>query len=450
MNQPNPRLIAFEILQRVEEGAFADMALDSALNAVPDMDARDRGLCSELVYGVLRQQGRLDWALARFCARPLSKLEMTVLLLLRLGAYQILCLDRIPARAAVNEMVNLTHKLGLKRASGFVNGILRSLDRGKAELVWPELQAGAQAALEHSGSLPQWLAKRWLKELGAEEAMALAATNLEPAPRTLRVNRLKITREAYLQRLMEEGIEAEPTQYAPDGLILAPRSGRQIPGYDEGLCQLQDEASQLVAELLGAKAGERILDVCAAPGGKTTHLAALSGDEAKIVALDLHPQRAALVRDGARRMGVTSIEPRPWDMTRVPDFLDPLSFDRVLVDAPCTGFGVLRRNPEIRWRRVAADVDELSSLQLKILITAGTLVRTGGRLVYSLCTQTPEESTGVVEAFLDACPDFERINLRRTAPEGWADLFDAEGFLRTSPHRHGGMDGFFAAGFVRR
>ena len=449
MKRPNPRLLAFEILQRVEDGAFADMVLDSTLKAFPSMDSRDRGLCSELVYGVLRYQGRLDGALARFCARPLAKLERSVLQLLRLGAYQILCLDRIPGRAAVNETVNLTHLLGLKRASGFVNGILRSLERGKEELSWPDPAADPLGALEQVGSIPRWLAARWFAEMGFEEAMALAEANLEPAPRTLRVNRLKIDPAAYQAKLLEEGLEAEPTAYAPEGLILAPRSGRQLSGYDEGLCQLQDEASQIVAQLLGAKPGERILDVCAAPGGKTTQLAALCGNEAKVMAIDLHPQRVALIQEGAKRLGAGCIDARVWDMCRRPDFLDPASFDRVLVDAPCSGLGVLRRNPEIRWRRTEAEIAELARLQRAILETSAPLVKPGGRLIYSLCTWTKEEAAGVVADFLAAFPDFERLDLRLEAPSHWAELFDAEGCLRTWPHRHG-MDGFFAAGFLRR
>jgi len=439
----DPRQVAFAVLCRVEEGAFADLNLDTALSRAPSMDPRDRGLATELVYGVLRQRGRIDFALSRFCLKPLAKVEPRVLILLRLGAYQVLLLDRVPDSAAVDETVKLARQEGLTRATGFINGILRSLVRGRNEIAWPDPDASPREYLEHVLSLPKWLARDWLEEMGKESALAVAEALCAAPPFTLRVNALKISREEYLGRLSEAGHQAVPTLYAPEGVILTGRGGGPLPGAAEGWYQVQDEASMLIAHLLAPQKGEKVLDACAAPGGKTTHIAALAQNEASVLALDLHPQRVRLIDEGAARLGCGQIDARPWDLTRPPDFLQPDSFDRVLVDAPCSGLGVLRRNPEIRWRRTKDDIRRMAALQKTILENVAPLVRPGGVLLYSLCTLTPEETTGVVEAFLRDHAEFEVEDLRPLFPD-WSELFDSRGMLRTYPHLHGGMDAFFA------
>jgi len=449
LKRPDPRKAAWEILCRVDEGAFADLALDAALKRMAGSDPRDRGLLTELVYGALRQRGRLDFALARCCSKPLLKTEPKVLNLLRIGAYQILLLDRIPASAAVHSTVELARGIGLERVTGFVNGVLRALTREKEAIAESIAGMPPRQRLVHDLSIPGWLAKRWLREYGLDEAMRIAESFLEPAPFTLRVNTLKISRQEYLARLREAGHEGEPTRFAPEGVTLLRRGADALPGADEGLFQVQDEASMLVAHLLAPRTGETILDACAAPGGKTTHIAALTDGKASVLALDLHPSRIQLVNEGAKRLGCSGIEVRAWDMTRPPGFVGERSFDRILVDAPCSGMGVLRRNPEIRWRRGVEDVRVMAQTQLAILKNAASLLRPGGHLLYSLCTLTPEETEGVVCDFLATCPDFVREDLRQSAPAEWASLFDDHGALRTFPHRHGRMDAFFAVRFRR-
>lgn len=449
MKLADPRRLAFDVLLRVEEGAYADLALDAALSRLPEMDPRDRGLATELVYGILRQRGRLDFVLTRFCSQPLAKVEPKVLTLLRLGAYQLLLLDRVPAPAAVFETVELARRAGLSRATGFVNGILRSLLRAPDREEFPDPSENPAAYLEHALSLPSWLARRWLAELGREEAFALADALGRSAPFTLRVNTLQTSRDAFLEALARTGFEAKPTLFAAEGVMVANRGAKRLPGSSEGWFQVQDEASMLIPHLLAPLPGERILDACAAPGGKTTEIAALTGNAARILALDLHPQRVALIAEGGRRLHCSGIETRCWDLTMPPDFLAPDSFDRVLVDAPCSGLGVLRRNPETRWRRTEADIPPMANLQRTILNNVAGLVRPGGVLLYSLCTLTPEETEGVVTAFLDVHPDFIREDLRPLFPQ-WSELFDDRGALRTFPHRHGGMDAFFAVRFRRQ
>lgn len=443
----NPRALALAVLERVQGGGYADRTLDAELRRQPGLDPRDRALATELVYGLLRQQGRLDFVLRGFCKQPLEKLEGRVLLLLRLGAYQLLALERIPESAAVNTTVELARALKLERATGFLNGVLRALARGRHALPWPDPARDPLGHLEHALSLPRWLAQRWLSELGADEARRLAAALLEPAPVSLRVNTLKIDRPAFLQALADAGHAAEPTRYAPEGVRLVGRSPAPLPGDAEGWYQVQDEASMLIAHCLAPRPGETLVDVCAAPGGKTTQLAALTGNRAQITALDLHPHRLRLVEQGVARLGCTGIATRCWDMTTLPPFLAPGCCDGVLVDAPCSGLGVLRRNPEARWRLHPADVTLLAERQAAILNQAAALVKPGGRLVYAVCTVTPEETDRQVDAFLIAHPDFYLEPLTDLLPSSCRELLDERGCLRSWPHRLD-LDGFFAARLV--
>ncbi len=452
MKQNNdPRLLAFEVLTRVEEGAFSDLALDATLSRRPDMDRRDRGLATELVYGVLRCRGRLDFALSAFCKQPLEKIEASVLQILRIGAYQLLHLDRIPDRAAVHETVEMAHELKLSRASGFINGVLRALIRGKETLAWPDPQKQPHESLIHSYSLPPWLAEALQVQLGDAEALALAEALLVQAPFTLRVNFIKNERRTLMDVLASDGDEVEVTSFAPEGLAVFGNVGMDslAGGIKDGLFMVQDEASMLISHLLAPQKGERILDVCAAPGGKTTHLAALAGNEAKILALDLHEKRLRLVREGAARLGCRGIETRACDLLQRPAFLNAGSFDRVLVDAPCSGLGVMRRNPEVRWRRKPSDLAEMAVIQSTILENVAPLVREGGVLLYSVCTFTPEETSGVMDQFLSRHPDFVQMDLRPLFSPAWETLFDNSGNFRTWPHRHGKMDAFFAVRFQR-
>lgn len=446
-NPDNPRRIAYEILLRVDEGAYADLALDAQLSR-SRMEPRDRGLVTELVYGILRLRGRLDFALSHFCSQQLPRLQPEVLRLLRLGAYQLLELDRVPAHAAVNSTVELARTLQLEPATGLINGVLRALERGRAEIPWPPPEQ-IKPYLQQVCSLPVWLAKELMRRLPNVEARALGEALTSAAPFSLRVNRLKIDRPQLLEALGTTGHQARPSPYVPEGVVIDKRGEGRLPGDAEGWYQVQDEASMLIAHLLAVEPGQRILDGCAAPGGKTTHLAALTENRAEIVALDKHPQRIELLRQGAQRLGCNSIAARTWDLTAPLDFLAPESFDRVLLDAPCSGLGVLRRNPESRWNKSPATLRELAGLQRQLLANVAPLVRPGGKLLYSVCTFSRGETDEVVSAFLETQPQFTLENLREQSPPEWSELFTAEGTLRSYPHRHGGMDAFFAARFRR-
>lgn len=442
-----PRRIAFDILTRVDEGAFADLVLDTVLSR-RNLDPRDRGLVTELVYGVLRLRGKIDFALEQVSRQPLRRLEPPVLRLLRLGAYQLLELDRVPSHAAVHASVELARQLDLERVTGLINGTLRGLERKKADIPWPQPEK-IRPYLQQVCSLPVWLAKELCRQFPNAESRAFGEALAAQAPHTLRVNSLKTDRDSFLAALEEAGHTVRPTRYAPEGVIVEKRSAESLPGDAEGWYQVQDEASMLMAHLLDARPDMRILDSCAAPGGKTTHLAALTENGSSILALEKHPQRVELIKQGSARLDCPSIEARSWDLTEPPDFIETESFDRVLVDAPCSGLGVLRRNPESRWNRTSADVRELAELQAIILDQVAPLVRPGGKLLYSVCTFTTKETTDVLSDFLERHKEFVLEDLRESVPEHWLELIGDDGMLHTYPHRHDGMDAFFAARLKR-
>ncbi len=441
------RLVAARVLDRVESArAYADLALHAALND-DRLAARDRAFATELVYGTLRWRGRLDYALTTCCDRPLPLLEPAVLTLLRLGAYQLLFLD-VPPRAAVDESVRCAQAMGWARASGLVNAVLRQLSRKKESLPFPELGTDPLAHLVHALSLPEWIARRWLEALGPEAAAALARAANETPPLTARANRLLTTRDALLAELATRWADVQPARYAPLALSLGhgvdPGSD---PAFREGRFTIQDEASQLVVLLLDPQPGERVLDLCAAPGAKTTGIAECVGASGLVVACDRNQRRLDLVGRATRRLGLANVHLAQADGTQPLGALPGAPFARVLVDAPCSGLGTLRRNPDARWRLRPEDAATLAVTQRALLENAAREVIPGGTLVYSTCTLLSEENEAVVASFLAQHPEFS-LTPRAALPEAVRPFVEADGFMRTWPQRHG-TDGFFAARFTR-
>ncbi len=443
-----PRLVAIRVVERVQRaGAYADLALHHAL-VQSRMPAADRGLATELVFGTLRWRGRLDYLISNALDRPLEKLEPLVLSALRVGAYQLFFSDRIPATAAVDEAVRCVRALGLERATGLVNAVLRRLAREGETIALPKLEDDPLAHLIHACSLPGWLAERWLEQYGPAEAAELALAMNEPAPVTIRANRARTSRGALLSRLRPSFPEARVCRFAPDGIVLGKGDAGRDPAFVEGLFSLQDEASQLVVELLDPRPGERILDTCSAPGTKTAAIAERLAGEGHVIALDRHARRLRLVGRGLRRLGLGGVATLERDATKpLDDLAQEAHFDRILVDAPCSGLGSLRRNPDARWRLRPEDLGELAALQRALLESAAAVLRPGGSLVYSTCTVTPEENEAVVRGFMATRASW-RIASREEAPESLRELLDDEGMLRTLPHRHD-ADGFFAVRLVR-
>jgi 16S rRNA (cytosine967-C5)-methyltransferase len=434
---------ALAVLVRVErDRAFADLALAAALERA-SLDARDAALTSELVYGTLRWRRYLDWRLEPHSARPLAALDPWVRALLRLTAYQLLRLDRIPDFAAVDEAVSLArHKSRTRGPGDYVNAVLRALTRAPGP---PPLPGDPVHALGVRLSFPDWLAARWVERLGPATAEALMAALNERPPVTVRANVLRASRETLARRLRDEALaQVRPTALAPEGLVVERGAApARAAAFAEGWCTVQDEASMLVARLLAPRPGETIADACAAPGTKTTHLAELMGGRGRIVAMDPQAARLRLVTRAAQRLGLGSIETHPGPVALVaPRWRERCA--GVLVDAPCSNLGVLRRNPEVKWRRTADDLPRLAIAQRQILTAAATMVAPGGRLVYATCSLEPEENDAVVAAFLEAHPGFAV-----DPPGDFPVPPDPAGFVRVLPHVHG-TDGFTVVRLARR
>jgi 16S rRNA (cytosine967-C5)-methyltransferase len=443
-------MIAIRVVERVQRaGAYADLALHHALvqSRIP---AADRALATELVYGTLRWRGRLDYLIAKALDRDLATLEPLVTSALRVGAYQLFFSDRIPANAAVDEAVRCVRAMGLERATGLVNAVLRRLAREGDKIEFPKLEDDPLDYLVHAGSLPLWLAKRWLAQFGPEEAAKLAQTMNEPAPVTLRINRTKTSREAILPELRKRFPEAELCRYAPDGIILGRKGDAgHDPAFLSGHFSIQDEASQLVVELLDPQPGERILDTCSAPGTKAAAIAERLNGDGHVLALDRHPRRLHLVGRGMRRLDIGGVATLERDATKSLEDLAKENgpFDRILVDAPCSGLGSLRRNPDARWRVRADDLEALGKIQRALLESAAAVLRPGGSLVYSTCTITPEENELVIKGFMATRKNW-KIAPADAAPDSIQKLIGEDGFLRLLPHLHD-MDGFFAVRLIR-
>jgi 16S rRNA (cytosine967-C5)-methyltransferase len=426
---------ALAVTRRVfEQGAYADRALHGEAQRL-DLGPRDRALATRLAYGVVQRRDTLDHVIAALASRPITKLEPAVLGALRLGVLQLAFLDRVPAHAAVTESVELA-KRESRGGAGLVNAVLRRAAR-EARAIVEALPDGtpAQAALRHS--YPRWIAELWFGALGPDEARALMAAGNEPAEAALRVNTLRADPTDIADRLP---VAARAADGLPEGLVLdEPFDAFSSPLWEEGLFMPQSRAAMAVARLVGPRPGEAILDLCAAPGGKTTHLAALMGGEGRVVAVERHPGRSDALRRTAARMGADRVEIRTADAAEPQE---DGAYDRVLVDPPCSDLGTLAARPDARWRKDPAAVDELAARQAAILAAAARAVRPGGVLVYSTCTISPAENERRVEAFLGQHADFSIEDPPSDVPV-W-DHPSVPRLMQTLPHRDG-TDGFFMA-----
>jgi len=432
------RLAAFEILRRVEEGAYASVLLASRESELRPVD---RALCHELVMGVLRRQLWLDRLIEYYAKRKVAELDTAVRVVLRLGLYQLRFLSRVPASAAVNESVNLVHFARLRSAGSLVNAVLRRAtrepDADPASNIHDPLERLAIVT-----SHPAWLIERWTNAFGPEEAEAFARANNEPAPVAFRIVTTRAQGDV-CERLRQAGADLVQSKVARSAWRIVGAGSVLAELAAAGQVYLQDEASQLVAEVLDARPGQRVLDLCAAPGSKTTQIANLTQNSGTIVAADVHEHRLRTVVSSAKLQGLQSIHCVALDgLGRLP--FPESSFDRVLVDAPCSGTGTLRRNPEIRWRISPADIEDLSGRQRQLLANAARVVKPDGLLVYSTCSVEIEENEAVVQAFLENNQNFGRSELALDY-----SLITSSSAARTWPHREG-TDGFFICAFERK
>ncbi len=456
------RHAAVKALLAIDQAGLLDDHLFDQVSTGAGLDLRDRAFMVELVRGVLRYRATLDWRLGLLSDRRIAKLPTLVQIMLRLGAYQVLYLDRVPDSAAVNESVQMTKQLRRRLGrdwSGFVNAVLRAMLRASPP-EWPDLAKDLVDGLAVRYSCPAWLVERWCRQWGAERAEALCRASVEVPPLTLRVNRLRTTRAALLADLDAAQVEAGPTSISEVGIQLGGTgSVADLPGYAAGHFYVEDEAGQLVPLLLDVQPGQRVLDACAAPGGKATHLAALMENRGEIVGVDRAASRLDLVRDNCRRLGVEIVTPIVGDIrhligvgaaprkrtgpTSSPEmWLRP--FDRILLDAPCTGLGVLRRHPEAKWYKTPDSIAQHRQAQLELLAATSRLLRPGGVLVYSTCSIEPEETESVIDEFCQSHREFQRDAIAPWLPPAGLPFLTPRGDLSTMANRNN-MDAFFAA-----
>lgn len=439
------RETALKALTEIEtKEAYSNLVLKKNLRE-GGLDARDRAFVTELVYGTVTRKLTLDWVISRFSKTRLSKLSRWVLQILRLGAYQLLFLDRVPPSAACNTAADLAKRYA-KASSGFINAILRNISRQKDEI---DIQNPQTGSLSHDMSLqysfPEYLVKDWLLEYEEDFTRKLLEALLQRPDFSIRVNTLKSKASEVVTELSEAGIEAHPGRFLPEALVLQGVTDiSQTPAFLEGRITVQDESSMLAARLLDPQPGDRVLDVCAAPGGKTTHIAQLMQDQGHILAWDIHEHKTGLIRETAQRLGIHIIDVQRRDAMDSADDQKE-RYHRVLVDAPCSGTGIIRRKPDIKWQRKQEDFGSLVEVQQKILYNAGRTVVPGGVLVYSTCSMDVRENERIIRSFLNDSSGFEPTDLSDRLPANLAEKKNIKGgMLRLYPHTDG-TDGFFIA-----
>jgi 16S rRNA (cytosine967-C5)-methyltransferase len=441
-----PRELALKVLRRTETSlSFPKLLLDQSEARSALMEQRSKAFTYELVMGTLRRRGTLDWAIGTVCGTPIDKLTPWIRNILRIGMYQILYLGGVPKSAAVDESVKLAKKYGHAGTVGLVNAVLRNSNKEKIFAALEAMDEDQSAGIAIKYSHPAWIVEQLREDWGLEAALKIMTGNNIIAPLVARVNTLRATREELLEELARAEVSASPLAHAPEAVVLeGVSSPPKLNAHKNGRLYFQDTSSMLAAHCLDVEPGMKVLDTCAGPGGKSTHLAALMNNEGVVYALDLHEHRVELIDENAQRLGVKIVEARLGDATK--DLAQAYAgMDRVLVDAPCSGLGVARRRVDLKWRLRPERIEEVAQLQTAILERAAACVKSGGILVYSTCTVTRRENDMVVDKFLRAHPEFKiDAGLPETAPKIMKSFATEEGFVRIFPGDEG-MDGFFIA-----
>lgn len=437
----NVREAALDIIESVEKNqSYSNLLLNETINKY-HFSGPDASLLTEITYGTIQRKMTLDYFLTPFLKK---KTEQWVRLLLRLSVYQMVYLDKIPDRAIIHEAVEIGKRRGHQGIGGMVNGILRSIQREGVPSFDDIKDRIERLSIETSH--PKWLVKRWIDQYGFDQTKRMCKENLLAPVQTARVNMTLTNREEVISKLKEEGITAIPSPLLPVAIRAVKGNLARSKAFEDGLFTIQDESSMLVAYALEIEPGQQVLDACAAPGGKTAHIAELLDNTGKVIALDLHPHKVKLITEQVNRLRLKNVEAQALDSRAASDVFEAGSFDRVLVDAPCSGLGVLRRKPDIKYSKSENDIYALKSVQMDILHEASKLVKKGGLLVFSTCTVDKEENVETAAQFLDHHPDFEPNRLRM--PEKLSMEKD-ESSLQIFPQDFGG-DGFFISSFRKK
>lgn len=434
---------ALKILVEVEKGKFAQGLIDDIFNR-GDWEEKDRRLLNELVLGVIRQKGLIDWILNQLVKQNIEGLDSHLLNILRLGIYQKKFLKKIPDYAIVSECVDLAKSSGRKKEADFINAILRNFLRDTPKIVFPDKFKEPALNLAIKFSHPRWLVERWLKRFGLEKTELLCEFNNQVPPLTIRVNTLKTDRHTLQKKLEKEGCKIKPTEFSPEGLrLLSGANIFQHPLFYSGFFQVQDESAMLVSHLFSPKKGEFIVDLCSAPGGKTTHLANLMRDEGEILALDVKQEKLEKVKENSQRLGIKSIKTLLLRGENISSL--KRNPEAILLDVPCSNLGVLRRRVEARWRIKPQKIKELKKKQLELLMESAAVLKKGGRLIYSTCTITPEENEEVVTEFVK---NSKQIKIDKDCPLFLKQFQGRDGFIRLYPESFD-MDKVFMAKLVK-
>ncbi|MBO1624909.1 16S rRNA (cytosine(967)-C(5))-methyltransferase RsmB [Bacillus cereus] len=435
----NVRELALDGLMQVEKsGAYSNLLLNNLIEK-SQIDRKDVGLLTEIVYGTIQRRDTLDYYLQPFLRK---KVEAWVKVLLRLSLYQMVYLDRVPERAVIHEAVEIAKRRGHKGIAGMVNGVLRSIQREGVPSL-EEIQ-NPISRLAVATSHPEWLVKEWTAAYDLETAEKMCEMNLIPPVSAARVNVDKGTVEEAISLLEDEGVEAKRGDLSEDAIQLEKGNVAHTEAFQKGFLSIQDESSMLVARALEPEEGDMVLDSCAAPGGKTTHIAERLKGTGQVMSLDLHPHKVRLIQQQAKRLDLENVETKALDARKVQEHFASESFDKILVDAPCSGFGVIRRKPDIKLGKEKGDSERLSTIQLSILEKVAPLLKAGGRLVYSTCTIEKIENEQVIERFLQEHPEFTwDTTMKERMPEKLRPYIN-EGQVQILPH-YFATDGFYIA-----
>ena len=438
------REIALKILFNVFGGkAYSNISINKHLKRY-GLEAKDRAFITEMVYGTIRWNLKIDWIIENFSNIRLDKISLNIINILRLGTYQILYMDRVPDSAACNESVKLSKKYGHKGTYGFVNGVLRSISRNKDSISFPDKNDEYTRFLSINYSHALWLVERWMKRYGSEFTEGLLNANNETPEFCIRTNTLKCQRDELRDILMNEGIKSQAGKYLNDAVIIEnPSDITRLESFQKGLFQVQDESSMLVSKVLDPNPGETIVDVCSAPGGKTSHIVQLMNNCGSVLARDIYQKKINIVEKTIKRLGNSIVKTKMFNAEYVDEEIVQ-KVDRVLIDAPCTGYGVIRRKPEIKIMTDRNEKKGIGKLQLNILEASSKLLKPGGIMVYSTCTFEPEENEMVIEKFLNSKKGFVYEGFYDLLPEGLKKEEAKKGFMKIYPHIDG-IDGFFIA-----
>ncbi|MEH7456858.1 16S rRNA (cytosine(967)-C(5))-methyltransferase [Bacillus pseudomycoides] len=440
----NVRELALDGLMQVEKsGAYSNLLLNNLIEKSA-IDRKDIGLLTEIVYGTIQRRDTLDYYLQPFLRK---KIEAWVKVLLRLSLYQMLYLDRVPERAAIHEAVEIAKRRGHKGIAGMVNGVLRSIQREGVPSL-DEIQDPVKR-LAVATSHPEWLVQEWVTAYDLETAQKMCEVSMIPPVSAARVNVDKVTVKEAIALLENEGVEAKLGDLSEDAIQIEKGNVAHTEAFQKGFLSIQDESSMLVARALEPEEGDKVLDSCAAPGGKTTHIAERLRGTGKVMSLDLHPHKVRLIQQQAKRLDLENVETKALDARKVQEHFANESFDKILVDAPCSGFGVIRRKPDIKLGKGKGDSERLSTIQLTILDKIAPLLKAGGRLVYSTCTIEKIENEQVIEQFLQEHPEFEwDTTIKERMPEKLRPYIN-EGQVQILPH-YFATDGFYIACLRRK